>query len=501
MLKRIPQVSAAVLDDQMSDVNCEVNNEHIDQPTESEAPDNISEPKRASLSSIPEDGTVSYESDVAVMTPTTPVQNTLIRRLSGTPGLLSPSVLGSIDEDELFAGCATPTAFLAVVESDKQLLKQSPETPVHKYRKNASKAAKKIMTSTSFEPPRHLAAARQSSPAKMNQSPAKLIAPHLSKPAQKTPEKVMFKHRPSAVMVPERRDVKASGPSLSSLREERRLGSPGVTTPIKGLNSPKLPWFPPSPNPNFSSTTPRSPFKTQRMQALQTTSKVCTPPRVMNMKQPLNVASTPPRPRVLNVTKSSTKVCPTPPRARNVPTPNRSTTKISNPTMPRPQSQIATPKYAPVESTNTPKLSEPLKRPDSGLSKPRSLMKPASALKPPTGISKPSGFGLRAGLQKPASRLTTKSSESTRKLTSPEENGDENACPAAKATPGAKPTPTRPKKALGSLENVTPSSTHIKSSKSDSNIEQKQSKLMAPKRSGLKLPTSRLPRSSSYDKH
>ena len=50
----------------------------------------ISEPKRASLSSIPEDGPVAHcsESDIAVMTP---VQSKLIRRLSGTPGLLSPS--------------------------------------------------------------------------------------------------------------------------------------------------------------------------------------------------------------------------------------------------------------------------------------------------------------------------------------------------------------------------------------------------------------------------
>ena len=31
-----------------------------------------------------------------------------------------------------------------------------------------------------------------------------------------------------------RKDVAASGPSLSSLREERRLASPGVITPIKG---------------------------------------------------------------------------------------------------------------------------------------------------------------------------------------------------------------------------------------------------------------------------
>ena len=271
-----------------------------------------------------------------------------------------------------------------------------------------------------------------------------------------------------------------------------------------------MPWFPPSPNPNFSTTTPRSPFKTQRIQALQANTKVCTPPRVMNVKQSQPVVSTPPRPKVLNVAKSSTKVCQTPPRARNVPTPNRSVTKSLNPTMPKPKSQLATPKYALPESTNTvtPKLSEPSKRPDaainSGLSKPRSLMKAASVLKPPTGLSKPLGLGLRPGLQKPASRLATRSAESLKKVVSPEEYGDENACPGLKATPcsNIKPTPTRPIKALGSLENVTPSSTQIKSSKSDSNIEQKRSRLQAPKRSGLKPPTSRLPRSSSYtDKH
>ena len=258
-----------------------------------------------------------------------------------------------------------------------------------------------------------------------------------------------------------------------------------------------MPWFPPSPNPNFSTTTPRSPFKTQRIQALQANTKVCTPPRVMNVKQSQPVVSTPPRPRVLNVAKSSTKVCQTPP-------------KSLNPTMPKPKSQLDTPKYALPESTNTvtPKLSEPSKRPDaainSGLSKPRSLMKAASVLKPPTGLSKPLGLGLRPGLQKPASRLATRSAESLKKVVSPEEYGDENACPGLKATPcsNIKPTPTRPIKALGSLENVTPSNTQIKSSKSDSNIEQKRSRLQAPKRSGLKPPTSRLPRSSSYtDKH
>ena len=52
-----------------------------------------------------------------------------------------------------------------------------------------------------FEPPHHVTAARQPSPAKLAQpSPAKLIA----KPAHKTPEQVLYKHRPSAVMVPER---------------------------------------------------------------------------------------------------------------------------------------------------------------------------------------------------------------------------------------------------------------------------------------------------------